>query len=316
MKVVFMGTPSLAARVLEGLAEAYDVVAVYTRPDAARGRGKKLVGSPVRQCAERLGLEVRTPSTLSDASVQEELAAFDPDFICVAAYGAILPKEVLDLPRYGCLNVHTSLLPRWRGAAPMERAILARDEKAGVCIMRMEEGLDTGPYCKRETVALDEMYLGELEARLADVGAKALVEAVADVAADEARWVDQGDEQMCYAAKIGRGELDLSPDDDVETAAAKIRASSDAHPAHAVIAERGVTVVRGHAASDDEARRWCADLEAGQGLFKSKRFLLVTGDGVLELDEVKPDGKKAMDARAFASGIQGIKSMNIQWGRA
>ena len=311
-----MGTPALAVKVLESLAAAFDVVAVYTRPDAARGRGKKLVGSPVRQCAEKLGLEVRTPATLSDAVVQAEIAAFEPDFICVAAYGALLPKEVLDIPKYGCLNVHTSLLPRWRGAAPMERAILARDDAAGVCIMKMEEGLDTGAYCKRKEIALDEMYLEELEGRLADIGAEALVEAINEIASGQAKWVEQGDDKTCYAAKIDRGELDLDPREAAASAAAKIRASSDAHPAHAVVAERVVTIIRGHVAKDDVAREWCENLESGQGLFRGKRFLLVTSDGILELDEVKPEGKKAMEARAFAAGVQGIKNMNIQWGRA
>ena len=144
MRVVFMGTPAFAATILDDLAEQHDVAAVYTRPDAVRGRGKRLEPSPVKAAAERRGLRVLTPRTLRDEAAQRELASFAPDVICVAAYGAILPKEVLDIPRFGCLNVHASLLPRWRGAAPIERAILAGDEEAGVCIMRMEVGLDTG----------------------------------------------------------------------------------------------------------------------------------------------------------------------------
>ena len=135
-----MGTPRFAAEILDELAEFHEIAAVYTRPDAVRGRGKALVPSPVKEVAERRGFPVRTPRTLRDAAVLSELAAFAPDVICVAAYGAILPKEVLDLPPFGCLNVHGSLLPRWRGAAPIERAILAGDEEIGVCIMAMEEG--------------------------------------------------------------------------------------------------------------------------------------------------------------------------------
>ena len=147
MRVVFMGTPRFAAEILDELAEFHEIAAVYTRPDAVRGRGKALAPSPVKEVAERRGFPVRTPRTLRDAEVLSELAAFAPDVICVAAYGAILPKDVLDLPPFGCLNVHGSLLPRWRGAAPIERAILAGDEEIGVCIMAMEEGLDTGDYC-------------------------------------------------------------------------------------------------------------------------------------------------------------------------
>ncbi len=162
MRVVFMGTPAFAATILDDLAEQHDVAAVYTRPDAVRGRGKRLEPSPVKAAAERRGLRVLTPRTLRDEAAQRELASFAPDVICVAAYGAILPKEVLDIPRFGCLNVHASLLPRWRGAAPIERAILAGDEEAGVCIMRMEEGLDTGAYCVCRTARIDGKTAPEL----------------------------------------------------------------------------------------------------------------------------------------------------------
>ena len=132
MRVVFMGTPAFAATILDDLVQHHDVVAVYTRPDAVRGRGKRLEPSPVKVVAERHGLAVLTPRTLRDEEAQRELAAFRPDVICVAAYGAILPKEVLDIPRFGCLNVHASLLPRWRGAAPIQWAVIAGDEMAGV----------------------------------------------------------------------------------------------------------------------------------------------------------------------------------------
>lgn len=167
MRVVFMGTPRFAAEILDELAEFHEIAAVYTRPDAVRGRGKALVPSPVKEVAERRGLPVRTPRTLRDAAVLSELAAFAPDVICVAAYGAILPKEVLDLPPFGCLNVHGSLLPRWRGAAPIERAILAGDEEIGVCIMAMEEGLDTGDYCVCRSLPAGSRTAAELTEELA-----------------------------------------------------------------------------------------------------------------------------------------------------
>ena len=146
MRVVFMGTPDFAASILIELKEQHDVVAVYTRADAVRGRGKKLVPSPVKEVALGANIPVFEPRTLRDEAEVERLRALDPDVICVAAYGMILPQAVLDIPKHGCLNVHASLLPKYRGAAPIERAILNGDDEAGVCIMRMEAGLDTGDY--------------------------------------------------------------------------------------------------------------------------------------------------------------------------
>lgn len=316
MRVVFMGTPELSAAVLVRLAEAYDVVGVFSRPDAVRGRGKKLVASPVKQEALARGIPVFTPTTLRDEQTQEQLASLGPDVICVAAYGALLPKEVLDIAPYGCLNVHTSLLPRWRGAAPMQRAILERDDVAGVCIMRMEEGLDTGPYCKRVEVPLDSLYLGDLEERLAEEGARALVEALADVEAGRAEWHDQGDEGVTYASKISKGELDLDPAEPASRLCAKVRASSAAHPARAVVAGKRLTVVRASIADDERVRELTGDLAPGEAAFRSKRLFAMACDGPIELLEVKPDGKNAMDARSFAAGIQGIKNTVITWERA
>ncbi len=316
MRVVFMGTPTLSATVLDGLAERHEVVGVYSRPDAVRGRGKKLVASPVKQLALDRQIPVFTPDTLRDPSVLQELEALAPDVICVAAYGAILPREVLAIPSFGCLNVHTSLLPRWRGAAPMQRAILEHDEAAGVCIMRMEEGLDTGPYCMRVEVPLDDLYLSDLEARLASEGAKALVEALENVESGTAVWHEQEATGVTYAAKIEKGELALDPDEPAERFCAKVRASSDAHPAHVQIAGRGLTVVRASVAGDECSGELTDSLEKGEAVFRSKRFFLMTADGVVELEQVKPDGKKLMDARSFAAGIQGIKKLTITWEKA
>ena len=191
MRVVFMGTPKFAAAILEDLAQQHEVVAVYTRPDAVRGRGKRLEPSAVKAAAERLGLSVRTPRTLRDEAVQRELAALAPDVVCVAAYGAILPKAVLDLPRHGCLNVHASLLPRWRGAAPIERAILAGDEETGVCVMRMEEGLDTGAYCVCRTTSVAGKSAADLTEELADLGSHALLTALVRVERGVDAWTEQ-----------------------------------------------------------------------------------------------------------------------------
>ncbi len=314
MRIVFMGTPDFAASILEAISPVHDVVAVYTRADAVRGRGKKLVPSPVKAAAERLGIEVRTPATLRDDEVQRELAADAPDAICVAAYGMILPREVLDIPRFGCLNVHASMLPRWRGAAPVERAILAGDEEAGVCIMRMEEGLDTGDFCICRSIDISDTPAPVLTDQLSDLGAHALLTALSQAEVGIIRWTAQDEAQVTYAAKIDRGELDLAPADDAVALARKVQASSEAHPSHAEVAGKRVTVLAAHSVQGDEqGSKLAGDMTPGQVRFAGKRLFIGAADGAVELLSVKPDGKQAMEAKAFAAGIQGIKDGNKIW---
>ena len=314
MRIVFMGTPDFAASILQAIAPVHDVVAVYTRADAVRGRGKKLLPSPVKAVAEGLGIPVRTPATLRNAEVQRELAEVAPDAICVAAYGMILPREVLDIPRLGCLNVHASLLPRWRGAAPVERAILAGDEEAGVCVMRMEEGLDTGDYCICRSIDVADTPAPLLTDQLADLGAHALLTALTQAEAGIIRWTAQDEELVTYAAKIERGELDLSPADSATALCRKVQASSEAHPSHAEVAGKRVTVLSARGiAGDERAAELAADIAPGQVRFAGKRLFLGAADGAVELLSVKPDGKQAMEAKAFAAGIQGIKDGNKIW---
>lgn len=315
MRVVFMGTPAFAATILEELALHHEVAAVYTRPDAVRGRGKKLEPSPVKELAASLGLEVRTPRTLRDAAVQDELAALEPDVICVAAYGAILPAEVLSIPRLGCLNVHASLLPRWRGAAPVERAILAGDEEAGVCIMRMEEGLDTGAFCVSRAVTVGDMGAEELTDELANLGARALITALEHVGRGHASWVEQDEDAVTYAEKIGKGELDLDPDVDAAQNVRRVRASSAAHPSRCVIAGRRVTVLAARAV-DDEGAAALPSTNPGQARLVRKRFVLGARDGAFEVLELKPDGKKAMTGQAFAAGAPALRAEDARWERS
>lgn len=310
MRVVFMGTPEFAATILEELALHHDVAAVYTRPDAVRSRGKKLEPSPVKALAQRLGIEVRTPKTLRDADVQAEIAAFEPDAICVAAYGMILPKEVLDIPRYGCLNAHASLLPRWRGAAPVERALLAGDEETGVCIMKMEEGLDTGPYCIWRTTFTEGKYAPELTDELANLGAHALLTALNLAEAGTISWIEQGEEGAVYASKIDKAELALDPENPAQTEFRKVRAAAPAHPARCVIAGRSVAIERAHVA-DERMEGLPAQ---GFAALVSKQLVLGCANGALVVERVKPDGKSVMDGAAFAAGIQGIKANGTTWG--
>lgn len=308
MRVVFMGTPDFSATILSNLAQHHDVVAVYTRPDAVRGRGKTLEPSPVKKVAEHYGITVCTPRTLRNEEVQQELAAFAPDIICVAAYGVILPKAVLDVPQYGCLNVHASLLPRWRGAAPIEHAILAGDRKAGVCIMRMEEGLDTGAYCVCRAADIADKNTTELTGELADLGSQALLTALVHVERDAVDWIEQDSEQVTYASKIEKGELDLAPVDKTSVLCRKVQASSAAHPSRAMVAGRSVTVLALQAAGDQ-----AAEITAGEVRFVEKRLFLGAFDGAVEIVLLKPDGKQAMDAKSFAAGVQGIKNNTVTW---
>jgi methionyl-tRNA formyltransferase len=206
MRIIFMGTPDFAVPTLDALVAAgHDVVAAYTQPPRPGGRrGRELVPSPVQRRAEAWGIEVRSPVSLKGAEEQAAFAALGADVAVVAAYGLILPRAVLDAPTHGCLNVHGSLLPRWRGAAPVQRAILAGDEETGVGIMQMEAGLDTGPVRLEGRTPVDGKTTGELTAELAAMGAALMVTVLGDLSAHPA--VPQPDEGVTYAAKIDKAE--------------------------------------------------------------------------------------------------------------
>jgi len=206
MRIAFMGTPDFAVPTLDALiAAGHDVAAVYAQPPRPAGRGKGLSPSPVQRRAEAAGIAVRTPPSLRDAQEQAAFAALDLDAAVVAAYGLILPEPILAAPRRGCLNVHASLLPRWRGAAPIQRAILAGDEKTGVCIMQMERGLDTGPVLARRETEIGGKTAGELTAELAAIGGALM----ADVLERRPEPVPQGDDGITYAGKIDKSEAKL-----------------------------------------------------------------------------------------------------------
>jgi methionyl-tRNA formyltransferase len=209
MRIVFMGTPDFAVPTLDALVEAgHEIVAAYSQPPRPAGRrGRELVASPVQRRAEALGIAVRTPVSLKGADEQAAFAALNTDVGVVAAYGLILPKAVLDAPRMGCLNVHGSLLPRWRGAAPIQRAIMAGDAETGVGIMQMEAGLDTGPVRLEGRTSIERKTAGELTVELAQMGARLMVEVLADV--DAHPPVPQPDEGISYAAKISKAEAKI-----------------------------------------------------------------------------------------------------------
>ena len=208
MRIAFMGTPEFAVPTLEALIGAgHEVAAVYSQPPRPAGRGKALRPSPVQQRAEAAGIQVRTPLTLRDPKEQEAFRALGLDAAVVAAYGLILPVPVLEAPRHGCLNVHASLLPRWRGAAPVQRAILAGDETTGVCIMQMEKGLDTGPVLAWRETPVDGRNAGDLTEELARIGAAAMVEVLGDLPAHLPE--PQSEDGVTYALKIEKHEARL-----------------------------------------------------------------------------------------------------------
>ena len=223
MRIIFMGTPEFAVPALIALVEAgYEVVAVYTQPPRPAGRGKQLQPSPVQREAEARGIAVRYPASLKGAGEQAEFAALGADIAIVAAYGLILPQAVLAAPKHGCLNIHASLLPRWRGAAPIPRAILAGDEETGVTIMRMEAGLDTGPTLALTRTLVDGKTAGELTAELSELGGWLMAEVLRDLF--DHTELPQPEEGVTYAAKIDKAETRLDFSRSAEQVECQVRA--------------------------------------------------------------------------------------------
>lgn len=304
MRVVFMGTPEFAVDSLRALAERHDVALVVTRPDAVRGRGKKLVPSPVKAAALELGLPVLETRRIGVDEISR-ICEEKPEVVCVAAYGALLPDEVLEIAPHGCVNVHASLLPHGRGAAPIQRAVLEGDEFAGVSIMRIVHDLDAGPYCRQARVEVGDLSCNQLMAKLAEVGARELLAALDEMADGRDRWVAQDESAATYAAKITKAEMLLDPDQDARANLRRVRASLDAAPARLVVADKGVRAM--------EARTCVEAVPEGSVKVQKGRVLLGCSDGTLELLRVKPDGKREMDARSWSSGLRGD---SLTWAKA
>ena len=314
MRIVFMGTPRFAADILENLIDQHEVCAAFTRPDAVSRRGSRMVPSPVKQVAVEHGIPVYTVEGLRQRPAQDLIRSLEPEVIVVAAYGYILPKEILDIPKYGCLNVHSSILPRWRGAAPVQRAILAQDTQVGVCIMNMEEGLDTGDWCVCRTIDVGDKPYVELLDDLADLGSQALLTALGLVEAGKAEWNAQDETGVTYADKIAKGELFVRPEDDALGNKLRVQASSPAHPARCVVASRPVTLLEARMVDDEELLHDLRmHLEPGRIIFRAKRLFLGCADGPIEVLSIRPDSKKAMTAQAFAAGVQNVKSGVVSW---
>lgn len=296
MRIVFAGTPAFAVPSLRAAHARNEVVAVYTQPDRPAGRGRGLTASPVKLEAVQRGIPVLQPISLKRASSQEALRQLAPDLIVVVAYGLILPQAVLDIPRYGCWNVHASLLPRWRGAAPIQRAIEAGDTETGVCLMQMEAGLDTGPVLlsQRTPIGTDETG-GQLHDRLAELGATVLSDGLGLLRAG-IRPVPQPQPEVgvVYAHKLDKAEARLDWSQPAPELARKVRAFEPWPVAEAVVAgERlrihgAVAVEQAHAATP------------GTLLAASKHGLdIACGEGVLRLRVIQREGGKAITAADY-----------------
>ncbi|WP_102225999.1 methionyl-tRNA formyltransferase [Acidimangrovimonas sediminis] len=290
MRIVFMGTPDFSVPVLESLAERHEVVCVYCQPPRAAGRGKKDRPTPVQAKAEALGLPVRHPKSLRTPEAQAEFAALDADVAVVVAYGLILPQPVLDAPRHGCLNIHASLLPRWRGAAPIHRAIMAGDTETGVCIMQMEAGLDTGPVLLRRATPIGaEETTADLHDRLSAMGAVAIVEAL-----DRLEGLVpevQPEEGVTYASKIDKAEARLDFTRPAEEVCRLVRGLSPFPGAWCEAAGERLKLLRCRVVAGEGA--------PGEVL---SNLTIACGTGAIEVTQAQREGKRPMPADEILRG--------------
>jgi methionyl-tRNA formyltransferase len=300
-RVVFMGTPDFAVPVLDRLVrEDYELIAVYTRADQPAGRGQRLEQSPVKQYALERGLRVEQPRALRSAAEQAALAAFQPDVIVVAAYGLILPQPVLDLPPYGCINTHGSILPRHRGAAPIAATILAGDTETGITIMRMDAGVDTGPILSAAyiPIAADDTT-GTLTAKLSQLAAGLLVRTLPRWLSGAIETLPQLEEGATYAPRIEKGDGRIDWSEPAELIARKVRAF---HPWPSAFATWNGQQLKVMKARAGEGATVPGEVIAGG----RNQAGVGTGQGILWLDEVQLAGKKPAPIAAFLAGARGF----------
>jgi methionyl-tRNA formyltransferase len=295
--VVFMGSPDFSLPTLRALSHAYDVIGVITQPDRASGRGRELKAPPVKRLALELGIPVMQPEKLRQPEAMEQLRLWNPDLIVVAAFGQILRKDVLDLPRHGCINVHASLLPRWRGAAPINAAILHGDEETGVTIMVMDVGLDTGPMLSKRSIRLTpDETAGSAFEKLSQLGAELLIETLANYLSGRLAPVPQPEEGATYAPMIGKEEGRLDFTHDAESLERRVRAFN---PWPGAFMDFDGMLLKIH-----RARVGVGLAEAGQRLVVQDQPAVGAGGGILLLEEVQLSGKKPMSGKAFLAGAR------------
>jgi methionyl-tRNA formyltransferase len=299
MKIVFAGTPEFAVPPLEMLLQgSHEICAVYTQPDRPAGRGRKLMPGPVKLLAERYGIPVFQPVSLKDPAEQEQLRSLAPDLMVVVAYGLLLPKAVIEIPRLGCVNIHASLLPRWRGAAPIQRAVQAGDEFTGITLMFIEPRLDAGPMLHKKSCRIGELETaGELHDRLARLGAEALAEVLPDLETGTVRPEVQDEALVTYAAKLDKDEAPLDWSRPAIELERQVRAFN---PWPVAITEyRGNTLRIWRAEALDEA----VDAEPGTVLERDRTLDVATGRGVLRLLELQLPGGKRISAQDFLNAF-------------
>ncbi len=303
LRIVFAGTPDFAARHLAALLSSeHEVIAVYTNPDRPAGRGKKLSAPPVKQLALEHDIPVYQPENFKSDEAKQELAALNADIMVVVAYGMLLPQVVLDTPRLGCINVHGSILPRWRGAAPIQRSIWAGDKETGVTIMQMDIGLDTGDMLSIATLPIEATDTSaSMYEKLAGLGPDALVECLADIASGKAVAEKQDDEFANYAKKLSKEEARINWSDDAAHIERCVRAFNPWPMSHFEAAENSIKVWQSRVAEQT------SDKAAGTILQADKTGIYVaTGQGVLVLEQLQVPGKKAMS-------VQDILNSRASW---
>lgn len=300
MKVVFMGTPDFAVECLEALIKAgHEVVCVITQPDRPKGRGNKLAAPPVKERALALGLPVYQPPTVKDDAFLTLLQGYQPEVIAVVAYGRILPQSVLDLPKYGCLNVHASLLPKYRGAAPIQWTVLNGDPIAGVTVQQMDAGMDTGDMLSKASMAVEPTdTTGTLFEKLAHLGAKLLVETLENVEKGQITREKQDEDAATYAPMLGKADETLDWQRPAKKLHDQVRGLSPTPGAYTWWQGQRLKIWR----TKPKAAQ-ASDLAPGQVAEIGQDFFTVcTGEGWLEVYEVQPAGKKAMPVKAFLNG--------------
>ena len=307
MKIIFAGTPEFAAYALDALLDSeHEIVAVYTQPDRPAGRGRKLRASPVKERALEMGIDVFQPQTLKDDAVVEQLKAHQADIMVVVAYGLILPQRVLDVPPLGCVNIHASLLPRWRGAAPIQRAILAGDTESGITIIQMDKGLDTGAMLHRLSCEISSEETGSsLHDKLAQLGGVAIVQALEAMQNSTVDAQVQDDQLACYAEKLSKEEAWLNWQDTALNLDRKIRGFNSWPVARSYWSDQMVMVWKAQVLDERSGSK----VSPGSVLAISDHGIDVgTGAGVLRLQRLQFAGGKALDVREI------IKSKAISVG--
>ena len=301
LRIVFAGTPDFAAHHLQVLLQSkHQVVAVYTQPDRPAGRGKKLVASPVKQLALENNIAVLQPVNFKDAADQQQLKDLDADLMVVVAYGLLLPQVVLDTPKYGCINVHASLLPRWRGAAPIQRAVAAGDSESGITIMQMDIGLDTGDMLVTTRCPIDDSETGgSLHDKLMAQGGPALLQALAQIQAGTTQPEQQDDSLACYASKLSKAEAALDWSLDAADLDRQIRAFNPFPVAYFTDGKDRIRVWQATPGSDNTGAAAGSIIRAD-----SDAIEVACGNGSLQLQTLQLPGKKAMPINTILNGYK------------